>query len=235
MSDFTRRSLLAGAIGAAITPAPAFADQPALPAAASLPKFKLGLVTYNVAAEWDLPTVLSVCTTVGISVVELRTGHKHGVEPSLSKDQRAEVRKRFADSGITFWGCGSTCEFQSPDPAVVRKNIETCKQFVELVKDIGGHGVKVRPNGLPKGVADPQKTLEQIGGALVECGRMRGRSWTTAIIRRSVSRGIPTRRMSKTAPSPKLGSCLARACGPVTSTTCIRTRRAFIRIVSCSA
>ena len=52
----------------------------------------------------------------------------------------------------------------------MKKNIETCKQFIELVHDIGGKGVKVRPNGVPKG-ADPQKTFEQIGKALIECGK----------------------------------------------------------------
>src|SRR5262245_61838456 len=137
--------------------------------AAKLPAFKLGMVTYNVAAQWDLPTILKVCKTVGIGAVECRTTHKHGVEPTLNAEQRAEVRKRFADSGIVFWGCGSVCEFHSPDAAVVKKNIETCKQFIELVHDLGGTGVKVRPNGLPKGVA-VEKTLEQIGKALAECG-----------------------------------------------------------------
>jgi sugar phosphate isomerase/epimerase len=62
------------------------------------------------------------------------------------------------------------CEFHSADPAVVKKNIEECKKFVDLVKDIGGRGVKVRPNGVPKD-ADPQKTFEQIGKALIECGK----------------------------------------------------------------
>ncbi len=52
----------------------------------------------------------------------------------------------------------------------MKKNIETCKQFVELVADIGGKGVKVRPNGLPKDVP-VEKTLEQIGKSLIECGK----------------------------------------------------------------
>ncbi len=134
------------------------------------PKFRLGLVTYNLAASWDLDTLLRVCKSAGISPVELRTTHKHGVEPSLSKDQRKDVRKRFADAGVAIWGCGTVCEFQSPDAAVVKKNIETCKTFVDLVADLGGRGVKVRPNGLPKGVA-VEKTLEQIGKALIPCGK----------------------------------------------------------------
>lgn len=143
----------------------ALADEAAKPL-----KFKLGMVTYNVGAQWDLPTILKVCKEVGIAAVECRTTHKHGVEPSLTADQRKDVKKQFADSGIVFWGCGSVCEFHSPDPAVVKKNIEDCKRFVDLVKDLGGKGVKVRPNGLPKTVP-VEKTLEQIGKSLIECGK----------------------------------------------------------------
>ncbi len=88
----------------------------------------------------------------------------------MSKDQRKDVRRRFADAGVAIWGCGTVCEFQSPDAAVVHKNIETCKAFVDLVADLGGRGVKVRPNGLPKGVP-VEKTLEQIGKALIPCGK----------------------------------------------------------------
>ncbi|MCS7022383.1 MAG: sugar phosphate isomerase/epimerase [Gemmataceae bacterium] len=133
-------------------------------------RFRLGLVTYNVAKDWDLPTLLKVCQEVGIAAVECRTTHKHGVEPHLTPAERREVKKRFADAGVVFWGCGTVCEFHAPDPAVVQKNIDECKRFVELVHDLGGKGVKVRPNGVPKGV-DPARTFEQIGKALVVCGR----------------------------------------------------------------
>jgi sugar phosphate isomerase/epimerase len=160
----TRRQFLAA--GAAATAAglaqPAVAGpKPAAPP----PPFKLGMVTYNVAAQWDLPTILKVCKAVGIAAVECRTTHKHGVEPNLSAAQREAVKKQFADSGVAFWGCGSVC-----DPAVVKKNIETCREFVRLVHDVGGTMVKVRPNGLPKGVP-VDRTLEQIGKALIECGK----------------------------------------------------------------
>jgi len=40
---------------------------------------------------------------------------------------------------------------------------------VRLARDIGARGVKVRPNGLPDGVP-VERTLEQIGRALAECG-----------------------------------------------------------------
>lgn len=167
----TRRQFLtvsASATAAASLPVTARADTPK--PGAERPPFKLGMVTYNVAAQWDLPTILKVCKSVGIAAVECRTTHKHGVEPTLSPEQRDAVKKQFADSGVVFWGCGSVCEFHAPDPAVVKKNVETCKQFVQLVHDLGGTMVKVRPNGLPKGVAI-EKTLEKIGKALIECGK----------------------------------------------------------------
>ncbi|HEV3146158.1 MAG TPA: TIM barrel protein [Gemmataceae bacterium] len=140
------------------------------PVSAKTRKFQLGIVTYNVAKDWDLATILKNCQTAKIAAVELRTTHKHGVEPSLSAAARKDVKMQFADNGVLCWGCGSVCEFHSPDPAVVQKNIETCKQFVQLAADIGGRGVKVRPNDLPKGVPE-DKTLEQIGRALIECGK----------------------------------------------------------------
>jgi sugar phosphate isomerase/epimerase len=130
---------------------------------------KLGTVTYNIAKDWDLPTLITSLTDVGLDGVELRTTHKHGVEITLSPPQRADVRKRFEDSPVKIGGLGTTCEFHSPDAAVVRKNIDETKEWVKLAKDIGSPSVKVRPNGLPKEVPE-EKTLEQIGKSLRECG-----------------------------------------------------------------
>lgn len=134
-------------------------------------KFKLGLVTYNVASTWDLPTLLENCRQAGIEGVEFRTTHKHGVEPSLTAGQRKDVKKKCADAGVVIWGLGSVCEFHAVDQAVVQKNIDTCAEFVKLAADIGAKGVKVRPNGLPKEVP-VEKTLAQIGAALDRCGKI---------------------------------------------------------------
>lgn len=128
---------------------------------------QLGLVTYQWGAEWDLPTVIKNCEQAGFKGVELRTTHKHGVEPSLNDAQRKEVAQRFADSRVELVGLGTTCEFHAADPAVVRKNIEETKAFIRLCHDVGGSGVKVRPNGLPAGVP-VDKTIEQIGKSLDE-------------------------------------------------------------------
>lgn len=171
MTAMTRRGFVqtAGAMAAALA-APGHSVGAPAAAGTGAPPFRLGIVTYMVAADWDVPTILKVCRNVGIADVELRTTHKHGVEPSLGKAQRQEVSRQFVDAGVNLWGLGTTCEFQSPDPSVVAKNIDTCRQFIDLARDVGATGVKVRPNGLPKEVP-VEKTLEQIGKALIPCGQ----------------------------------------------------------------
>ena len=169
MTTTRRQFLAASASAAAVAGLPTTLNAQAPKPDRKAPQFKLGLVTYNVAAQWDLPTILKVCKSTGIAAVECRTTHKHGVEPTLSAEQRDTVKKQFADSGIVFWGCGSVCEFHSPDPAVVKKNVDMCREFAQLVHDLGGTGVKVRPNGVPKGVS-LEKTIDQIGKALTACG-----------------------------------------------------------------
>ena len=133
-------------------------------------QFKLGLVTYNLAKDWDVATLIKNCEATGFEAVELRTTHKHGVEPTLSKEQRADIKQRFAGSKVRALSLGTVCEFHAPDQAVVRKNIEECKRFIELAGDLGMLGVKVRPNGIPKEVPEAQ-TIAQIGAALRECGQ----------------------------------------------------------------
>ena len=151
-----------------------FASSPASAANAhvSAPrKMHLGIVTYNVARDWTLDQILTNCKAAGIEGVEFRTTHKHGVEPGLTSDQRKEVRDKCAAAGLLQISLGSICEFQASDSAVVKKNIETCKDFVHLAKDLGARGVKVRPNGIPKD-ADLERTLDQIGHAMRECGKI---------------------------------------------------------------
>jgi sugar phosphate isomerase/epimerase len=134
---------------------------------------KVGLVTYQVGEHMDLPTLIELCEKTKTDAVELRTTHAHGVEPSLTPDERAAVRERFAQSPVMLWGLGSVCEYHAADKAEVERNIDETKAFVDLARDVGAVGVKVRPNGFPDeslGVSREQ-TLEQIGNALKECGQ----------------------------------------------------------------
>ena len=91
---------------------------------------QLGAVTYNVLKDMDLDTVIKTLEGAGFESVELRTGHKHGVEPGISEAERARVKARFERSKVKLLSYGTTCEFQSADPAERQKQVETAKQFV---------------------------------------------------------------------------------------------------------
>ncbi|MHB0877576.1 MAG: sugar phosphate isomerase/epimerase family protein [Anaerolineae bacterium] len=131
---------------------------------------KLGTVTYNLAKDWDTPTIIQKCSANGFQGVELRTTHAHGVELSLSPAQRAKVKRTFADSPVTLVGLGSTYEYHSTDPQVLKANIEGTKEYARLAADVGAQGVKVRPNGVQDDKGVPrEKTYEQIGRAWDEC------------------------------------------------------------------
>lgn len=131
--------------------------------------YQLGTVTYNIAKDWDLDTLLEKLEALKYAGVELRTTHKHGVEVGLTPARRREVRKKFEDSPVELAGLGSAFEYQSADPMEVRRNVEGTKEYVRLAHDVGSPGVKVRPNGVPKG-SDPDATFRQIGRALHEVG-----------------------------------------------------------------
>jgi sugar phosphate isomerase/epimerase len=161
--NFIQKSLIAGAGLSLIDPLAVFA-------AAKKPKMKLGLVTYLWGKDWDLPTLIANCEETGLLGVELRTHHAHGVETDLSKNERNDVKKRFADSTVTCIGYGSNFEFHSPAPAAVRKNIEDAKTYIQLCKDIGATGIKVKPNGLPPEVPK-EKTIAQIAASFNEIGK----------------------------------------------------------------
>ncbi len=149
--------------------APKKADGGGGPSFARKSKMKLGTVTYNLGLDWDVATLIANCTEAKFEGVELRTGHKHGVEVTLSKAERAEVKKRFADSPVLLWSMGSAFDYHTTDPAKLKKDIADTKEYILLAQEVGATGVKVRPNGLPNGVP-VEKTLEQIGRALRELG-----------------------------------------------------------------
>jgi sugar phosphate isomerase/epimerase len=132
-------------------------------------KMHLGMVTYNLAQDWDIPTIIKNCEAAKFEGVELRTTHAHKVEVNLSSTERSEVKKRFADSKVRLMGLGSIFDYHTPDQAKLRQDIEATKEYIVLAQEVGATGVKVRPNGLPKEVSI-EKTLAQIGQSLHELG-----------------------------------------------------------------
>ncbi len=161
--NFLQKSMAAGVGLSLINPFSAYAIK-------KKSKMKLGLVTYQWGKDWDLPALIANCEKSGLLGVELRTQHAHGVETSLSASQRSDVKKRFADSSVTCVGYGSNFDYHHVDQVLVRKSIEGTKAYLQLCKDIGATGIKVKPNGLPEEVSK-EKTIAQIAASLNEVGK----------------------------------------------------------------
>ncbi len=174
MKTNRRRFLTQSALGSGLLGAlPGLAAAPAAVKAPSFltraPAMKLGTVTYNLAQDWDIETILKNCEAAKFEGVELRTTHAHKVEVALTKEQRAGVRKRFADSSVQLMGLGSAFDYHTPDQDKLKQDIAATKEYIVLAHDVGATGVKVRPNGLPKEVPK-EMTLTQIGQSLRELG-----------------------------------------------------------------
>ena len=130
-------------------------------------EMQFGLVTYLWGKDFALGELIDVCEESGVLGVELRTEHKHGVEPKLTSAQRQEVADRFERSAVELVGYGSNAQFHEKDPDRVKANVELTKKYIELMHDCGGTGVKVKPNGFPKDVPR-EKTIQQIARCLNE-------------------------------------------------------------------
>src|SRR5262245_40420175 len=173
MLALSRRQFLASSAAAGAAAGLSSLPQPAAAAVPEDISIALGLVTYMWGADWDLPTLLANCKKANLLGVELRTTHAHKVEPDLSDKQRGEVAAKFADSGVTCVGIGSDERLCNPDPDMHKKAIERCKEFIRLSHDIGGSGMKCKPNDWHPNVPH-EKTIEQIGKALNELGEYAG-------------------------------------------------------------
>ena len=134
-------------------------------------KVILGLVTYNLAKNWDIPAIIERCAATGFEAVELRSTHKHGVEPTLTAQERTEVKAQFDPSSVKLVSLGTACEYDSPDPEELARHMQQSKDFIQLAQDLACVAIKVRPNHLHEDKGIPvETTLKQIGNSLRELG-----------------------------------------------------------------
>jgi sugar phosphate isomerase/epimerase len=128
---------------------------------------KLGLMTYTLAKDWNIDTIIKNCTETKFEHIELRTTHAHGVEVKLSAEERAIVKKRFQDAGLAI-SLASGFQYHYPDQNELKKNIEGTKEYVLLAKDVGARGVRVFAGSISK-IPD-EKILTQIARSLADVG-----------------------------------------------------------------
>jgi sugar phosphate isomerase/epimerase len=135
---------------------------------------KLGLMTYSIAKDWNLETCIKNCLECKLEHIEFRTTHAHGVEVSLSKAERRDVKQRLADAGLTC-SLASAFAYHWSEPERVRADIEGTKEYTLLAADIGARGIRVFPNAILESEGIPvEQTVAQIGKAVSEAGTFAG-------------------------------------------------------------
>jgi|LSQX01.3.fsa_nt_gb sugar phosphate isomerase/epimerase len=134
---------------------------------------KLGLLTFNMAMEWDCDTIIEKCLALGLEGVEFRTqrDHAHGVEISLGDAERQAVRRKFEDAGVAICGLSTGIAFDHLDAAELEASMEEARAHLDLAADLNAGGVKVFGNKahVDEGVSK-EDTMQQIGASLGELG-----------------------------------------------------------------
>ena len=134
---------------------------------------RLGLLTYNIARRWDLPTLLEKAKEIGFEGVEFRVdlNHRHGVELDRTKEERRRIRELCEEAAVAVCGLGSGCRYDSPNPKVLQENIGRTKRLLQLTADVGAPGLKVFGNNFHEAEGVPrEQTIKQVSGAVRECG-----------------------------------------------------------------
>ena len=167
----SRRQFLAGTLAAAGACTLGFAADKTPSAKKPAAKIRLGLATYTWGKDWDIPALIKNLPQAGVYGVELRTsfGWAHGVETTLTAKQRAEVKKRFADSPVELVALACSERMDWPDPARLKKALATAKAHIKLSHDVGSKSLRIFPNTFHKNVPR-EKTIAQIARAADEIG-----------------------------------------------------------------
>jgi len=100
---------------------------------------KFSFTTYALGQGKRWEELLPLAKKAGCAGLEFRTGggHKHGVEVSLSTEERKAVRRAFEDQYMEVSCLNSPHYLDSPDPAIRRAQIEGAKETCKLAADLG--------------------------------------------------------------------------------------------------
>ena len=91
---------------------------------------KIGIMTYTIAKDWDIETIIKNLTETKYQTVELRTTHAHKIEVDLTAAQRADVKKRFKDSPL------EVISMASLDFSITHLTLRSLKRILRERKNI---------------------------------------------------------------------------------------------------
>ena len=161
----TRRELMVS-LGCALA-APAIMK--ARPAAKRYP---IGFSTLG-CPKWDWRTILDNASRWGYAAIELR-GLQGEMDltkrPEFSGSGVAQSLKDLAALGLRVSDLGASTRLHEPDAAVLRKQLDEGKRFIDLARQLKSPYVRVFGDKWVEGEAH-EKTIERIAAGLRELGR----------------------------------------------------------------
>lgn len=85
----------------------------------------------------SLDETLATAKRFGYDGIEPRVacGHKHGVELEASTEERAEIKRKVAGSGVALCCIATSCRYA--DPAMAGQNIDATLKYIDLAADVG--------------------------------------------------------------------------------------------------
>lgn len=121
---------------------------------------------------WTLKEILAGAIRYGYDGVEPRTvvNHQHGIELTLTKAQRAEVKSAFADCGIKMSAVATSLSYATPDPSVIDARVEETKRYLQLAADLGSPNIRVF-GGMPPEGMDMEAAVDAVTEALARCAQ----------------------------------------------------------------
>ena len=138
---------------------------------------KYAFMTFS-TPDMELTPILDLARELGYDAVEARVsaGHKHGVEPDATAEQRAAIRAAIEASGVPICCVATSCRFASPDTR--EENVEQALRCIDLAADVGAPTIRVFGGQLPEGM-EREDAVEQVAEAL---GRLAGRARERGVV-----------------------------------------------------
>ena len=109
---------------------------------------KLSITTYNIFKGWTIERLCAELPKAGVEGVEFRLGHRHGVDPAMSKAERADVKAALDAAGLSTCSIATGCMFHFAEPEKVREQIAAAAAAIELAADLGAPRIRVFGNNL---------------------------------------------------------------------------------------
>lgn len=126
---------------------------------------KYSFMTFS-CPELTLDGVLALAKRLGYDGVEPRieAKHQHGIELEASTEQRAQIRRQVAASGVAL-ACVATSRTYA-NPETVKDQIELTRRCIDLAADVGAPRIRVFGGVLAPGLAR-EAAIELVATALL--------------------------------------------------------------------